>query len=240
MRDVDDSHPLFAEVFEFASMVVANMSLLMHAAATETIRNLGTLVNEMVARRSVAVQGKVSDHAMTASIPLQSQGSNDVVTLLKTDELFAYLCGAAKKKPDRIYYAVQPVSAMPPSPPSGPERTERSGSDPTQRFALLTGYVIGGAFERHRSTIEAKYGKDPSAWPTELQFFRHLRNGCFHSNTFSIRPHKGKPQIQSANPPKWGSYVMASDASLNGQRAIGGFFHMHQTVPFLDDVGKLL
>lgn len=240
MPSVDNSHPYFPEVFEFSSMVVANMSLLMHAASTATIRKLVGFVNDMVNTRSVAVTGAVNDHSMVSSVRMQAAGSTEVVTLLQTDALFTYLVDATSIKPNSISYSTQsaPTGAVGSAPEPG--RTQWTGADPTTRFELLTAYIIGGAFERRKDNIEARYGKDPSSWPPELQFFRHVRNGCFHSNTFSIRPFKGSPQIAPSNPPRWRSYTMPSDSALNGKKVIGSFFHVHQTVPFLDEMGKMV
>jgi hypothetical protein len=242
MREIDASHIYFDELFEFSCMVVANMSVLMHAAATETIRNLVGCVNEMVKTKSVAVSGHINDHAMTSSIPMQSAGSSAIVTILRINEIFDYLTGAGKDKPSKLAYSVEasPTQGALPPASNDPARTAWNGADPAKRFEILTAYVIGGAFERRSSAIKAKYGHNPSAWPPAVQFFRHLRNGCFHSNAFNIRPHNGQPQIDPNHPPKWGSYTMASDSALNGRKAIGGFFHMHQTIPFLDDIGGLI
>ncbi len=242
MREIENNHPYFEEIFEFSCMVVANMSLLMHAAATKTIRELVGFVNEMIKTKSTTVQGKINDHAMVKSIPMHSSSSNEIITLLRTDEIFSYLAGLGKVKPTEIVYSIEakPTHNTSATPNDKEGRTTWIGTDPTKRFEILTAYIIGGAFERCKSAFENKYGETPSTWLPEVQFFRHLRNGCFHSNKFYIRPHKGRPQIDPGNPPKWKAYVMTSDSAMNGQKVIGGFFHIHQTIPFLDEMGALL
>jgi len=242
MRKIENNHPYFEEIFEFSCMVVANISLLMHAAATQTIRELVGFVNEMIKAKSTNVQGKINDHAMMRSIPMHSAGSYEIITLLKTDEIYSYLAGLGKDKPTEIVYSIQAKPTHNPSSSSNDKQgyTTWIGTDPTKRFEILTAYIIGGAFERCKLAFEKKYGKAPSKWPPELQFFRHLRNGCFHSNKFNIRPYRDQPQIDPCNLPKWKAYVMTSDADMNGQKVIGRFFHIHQTIPFLDEMGTLL
>ena len=70
-------------------------------------------------------------------------------------------------------------------------------------------------------------------WPPEVQFFQHLRNGCFHGNRFDIWPNK----IDPSNPPAWHTYVIPTEADVNGQKVINGFFRLPHFLPFLYDMG---
>lgn len=238
MKNIPDTHPYYEEIFEFSSMVVANMSLLMHAAATKTIRDLGGFVNKMIETRNTDVRIKINDHPMMECIPLGSAGSNEVVTLHKTDILFAYLAGLNQEKPKEIVCSIETKGEDKEADKQNSEenRTHWEGADPTRRFELLTAYTVGGSYERYKSHFKAKYSNDPSKWHPELQFFRHLRNGCFHSNNFNITPYKGNPQIDPANPPVWKNYIMTSDSDMNGKKVMGGFFHLPQIIPFLDSM----
>ena len=238
MKNIADTHPYYEEIFEFSSMVVANMSLLMHAAATKTIKDLGDFVNKMIETRNTNVEIKINDHPMMKCIPLESAGSNEVVTLHKTDILFAYLAGLDREKPKEIAYSIETTEENKEigQQDSEENRTHWEGADPTSRFELLTAYIVGGSYECYESHFKEKYGNNISNWHPELQFFRHLRHGCFHSNEFNIKLYKGNPQIDPANPPVWKNYVMTSDSDMNGKKVVGGFFHLPQVIPFLDSM----
>jgi len=238
MNNIVDTHPYYEEIFEFSSMVVANMSLLQHAAATKTIRDLGEFVKTMIETRNTDVKISVNDHPMVKCLPLGSTGSNEEVILHNTDILFAYLAGLNQEKPSEIVYSIETKEEKKEGDKQNSEenKTHWEGADPTRRFELLAGYIIGGSYERYKSHFETKYGNDPSKWHPELQFFRHLRNGCFHSNIFNIIPYKGNPKIDPTNPPTWKHYIMTSDSNMNGKKVLGGFFHLPQIIPFLDSM----
>lgn len=238
MKNILDTHPYYEEIFEFSSMVVANLSLLMHAAATNSIRELAGFVKTMIETRKTDVEIKINDHPMMECIPLASASSNEVVTLHKTDVLFAYLAGLKQEKPKEIVYSIEANGENKEAEKQNSEesRVHLEGADPTKRFELLTAYIVGGSYERYKSHFQTKYGNDSSRWHPELQFFRHLRNGCFHSNVFNITPYRGNPQIDPANPPTWKNYVMTSDSDMNGKKVLGGFFHLPQIIPFLDSM----
>lgn len=238
MKNIPDTHPYYEEIFEFSSMVVANISLLMRAAATETIRELVKNVNIMSKMRGTHMEGSINDHSMVKCIPLASASSNEVVTLHKTDMLFDYLAGLNQEKPKEIVYSIETKEENNKTDKQNSEEniTRWEGADPTRRFELLVSYTVGGSFERYKSHFETKHGRDPSKWHPELQFFRHLRNGCFHSNNFNIT----YPHIDPANPPVWRNYVMTSDGDMNGKKVLGGFFHLPQTIPFLDSMNAYI
>ena len=104
--------------------------------------------------------------------------------------------------------------------------------------------LIGGAYEKIKSGIVRRHTSNFSNWPVELQFFRHLRNGCFHGNHFDIRKKKVNgvwiDAIDPNAPPKWHLYTMPDDATMNGQQVVGGFFPHNQVLPFLYQIGNIV
>ncbi len=237
---VNDDHPYFDEINQFAQMVVANMGSLMLAAANRTIRDLVNVVNKMVESSSTNIKGCVNDHSMTPIIGLSSASSTEVLELHEANKIHLFITGQETSVLTSIHYELVSDDAVS-ADGTAPGRTTWTSSDPTDRFKTLTAYLVGGAFEQNKSLFISKHGRDSRNWDPMLQFFRHLRNGCFHSNKFNITPipsspRKGQPQIDPQNPPRWSNYVMSSDANMNGQKVIGGFMHIHQVIPFLDDV----
>jgi hypothetical protein len=239
MNNIFDTHPYYEEIFEFASMTVANMSILTNVAATKTIRELAEFTNEIIKTGNTNAKGTINDHCMTKEISMSSASDDEVITLHDADILFLYLAGVNQKKPKEIMYSVSnKENGNTQHKTCKDDRTSWKGADPTKRFELLASYLIGGSFERYKSHFNSKYGNDPSLWHPELQFFRHLRNGCFHSNEFNITPYKGSPQIDPSSPPVWSNYIMKSDSDMNGKRVLGGFLHLPQIIPFLNSMGK--
>jgi len=105
----------------------------------------------------------------------------------------------------------------------------------------VTCYLIGGAFEKLHGRIKSKYSKEWPSWPVELQYFRHLRNACFHGNLFSLAPYGNQTSaIDPSQPPSWHHFVMESDDAVKGTQAIGNALHLHQTIPFLDQIARSL
>jgi len=102
--------------------------------------------------------------------------------------------------------------------------------------------IIASAFETNHRALVSEFGRFNPAnrpvWPVEMQFFRHLRHGCFHGNNFNIMG----TGIDPARPPAWRSMVMPSDDAINGHRVIGtdGFFPDCLSLPFLFDMSEEL
>jgi len=242
MKTVPNSHPYFEELRQFAQMTVANMSSLMLVAASKTISELVSAINLMVNQRSTNIKGNVNLHEMPDSVYLSDSRCQDAIILHDTDQIHAYIAGLRSKELDRVRYEM--ALYMEPEKPK-PGRVSEVAPNPSARFQGFSAYLVGGAYEHYKAQFERRYGKNPRKWDPQLQFFRHIRNGCFHSNTFNIipvpsGPNKGKPQIDSGSPPKWRNYVMTSDNAMNGTKVMNGFFHIHMIIPFLDDMGSLV
>jgi len=99
---------------------------------------------------------------------------------------------------------------------------------------------VGSAFERVKEEIESKYGPGPQNWPPLLQYFRHLRNACFHGNEFLIRTRRGQPGIDPHNPPVWRDSTMADDATMNTKVLFEEFWGVGDVPIFLGDVDEFL
>lgn len=239
MKTVPDSHPYFSDMLQFAQIIVANLNSLMLMAASRTIHDLVDAIKEMVKSGNPKITGQVNDHSMMEAIYLADRRCPDAVKLHEADQIYGYMTGLRNEPVDRICYELTPYTE---SEKNQPGRITREGSDPSRRFQAIVAYLVGGAYERYKEYFENRYGKNPQNWDPQLQFFRHMRNGCFHSNTFNITPihssgKRGQPQINTSNPPTWRNYVMISDTAMNGTKVIGGFFHIHMTIPFLHDMG---
>lgn len=242
MITINDSHPFFEELFQFTSMAVANFSVLLHRAAVETLKSVVQTTNHAFAN-GMTVHGKINLHPMPNQIFLGSHACPERILVHRTDQISDYLAGILTKRPGELVYEQQitPQSQEAKS----AERTYLCGDDPTARFETLASVLIGGAFEKNKGCYYQKYGPDIQSWPTELQFFRHLRNGCFHSNHFHFEPfrkgHKrGQPQIDPAHFPQWGTYTMPSDQAMQGKKVVGGFLPVFQLIPLLNDMGLRL
>jgi hypothetical protein len=245
IRTIEQTHPYFSEVSQFAQMVVANMSSTMLTAANQTIRDLVEFVNTIAETGNTNIKGAVNEHTMTPIIAMGAAKCPDSVHLYDADAVHRFLSGRDATPLDTIRYEIVTNTSMNQLDRNHPGRTTWTGSDPTARFEMLTAYLVGGAFERNKSLFFRNYGRDPSNWDLGLQFFRHLRNGCFHSNTFNITPIRhgpksGQPQIDPTRPPSWQTCVMPSDSVMNGQRVVGGFFPVPFVLPFLDDMGTFV
>lgn len=95
--------------------------------------------------------------------------------------------------------------------------------------------MFGHGFETARSHIEAKFGSDrKTTWPPELQVAYHIRNGCFHGNTFDIRPNA----ISTVVPTVWRSRPITY--ADNGTTLAGGFFGPADFITLLADVQNCL
>ena len=221
------------------------MSLLMLAAATRTIHSLVHFVNAIAETGNTNFKGAVNEHTMTPVITLAAANCPDLIQLHDADVLHGVMTGQAASTLDTIRYEIVTKESLKPAEANSPARTKWTGSDPTARFETLTAYLVGGAFERNKVLFAKNYGPNRQNWDPALQFFRHLRNGCFHSNEFNITllrrgGRKGQPQIDPVHPPSWGSYVMPSDSAMNGQKVVGGFFPVPMVFPFLDEMGRFV
>jgi len=246
----DDAHPFFDEAVQFTVLTASTFAVGLHAECDRTIGMLGDGINELhsqldagntKARLSFNEPLQVPDYPH--QIIWREPGFTDECILKLNDGLGKYLVGNGPKPRELeiVFQQIPPsdhagVDSLYPPTPAGYEAIDRPIH--TSLFETAFCYLVGGAFERHHDNLKAKYAA-VSLWPVPLQFFRHLRNGCFHSNRFDIRQFKGKDQIDPCKPPKWHTFVMPSDAAMNGKKTLGenGFISATHILPLLYDMG---
>lgn len=234
---INSTHRFFAEAFHFTVVLTGFNALMAHQAAQETIHQLVNTVN-LAQRKPIC--GTVSDGPLSEPYWLMDKDCEEQTDLYGIPAMGKYLGSHDVIKPDSIDFIIRPFSGQIPT--KGHDQTERRGRG-TPLEELMTSlccYLIGGAFERCKTDIKSAHGTNPSQWPTALQFFRHLRNGCFHKNTFNILPFRGSPSIDPSNPPSWHTYSMASDSNMNGQKAVNGYFRIPHFLPFIHDIAHEL
>ena len=112
---------------------------------------------------------------------------------------------------------------------------------PPEVWKMITQVCIGSAYERVKDKITACYGSDPWKWPRELEYFRHVRNGCFHGNTFNLR-RRGKraTAINPLQPPSWRTSVLIDDLSVQGKPVWGGVLGAGDVPVLLGDIATRL
>lgn len=93
--------------------------------------------------------------------------------------------------------------------------------------------MIGHSYEISEDLMQQKFGNRMNR-PSDLQFFRHIRNGCFHKNKFKIEP----GSISTHTPTTWRN--VSIDYLLNGTQVIGGLIGGADPIVLLYDVQKLL
>lgn len=254
---IANNHPFFEECLQLFLLGLANCAIGLHHEAIKDSSDFLDIVNKMYDAILVSENAKAKSVAVSiagehelADYPegmlWQALGC-DVDCLMPLSQELVDFARSGENKPTELRYSLIPSSIQLksgriefPSPPIGFKAVD--GATLSTLFVMSIAYAVGGAYERFKDQFNRKYGSDSSNWPVELQFFRHLRNGCFHRNQFSIRPkRKGQPQINSQSPPKWRNYVMASENAMNGRTVIGddpAFFPIVQLLPFLDDMGQ--
>ena len=82
-------------------------------------------------------------------------------------------------------------------------------------------YLLGYAWERDWKAVrerqkEQKQSKHLWAFDADVQFFTHVRNGCFHGGEFAIWADK----IQGPVFPKWSGHEIQTREQVNGARVI--------------------
>lgn len=153
--------------------------------------------------------------------------------LRNTDEVLVAL--ATKGIPSQFVYDEADASGVP---------TGQRAPDyrfPPEAWMMISQVCLGSAYERVKHRISAHYGADPWQWPPELQYFRHVRDGCFHSNSFILRAsHKHKTAIDSSNPPKWRISILQNDESVHGQPVFGKHLYSGDVPILLADIAQVL
>jgi hypothetical protein len=249
MSIFETSHFYFEEVLEYQMLLVGLASTMPLKSAHQTIRNLGDVVEKLNTDKSVSVEGKVFLPEIPAKFSLAQGRNSDIVTLYGCDGVFKFISGQASK-PKRVRFSVRKNRLRSDVPeqrrravgtlPLSPDQVRESGADLMTLLVLISANLLGGSYEKCKSRIEQKFTTNVSSWPQELQFFRHLRNGCFHGNHFNITKRRGRNAIDKNAPPKWHLYTMSDDTTMNGQQAVGGFFPHNQLVPFLYQIGNII
>ena len=105
----------------------------------------------------------------------------------------------------------------------GPEHPAHPGLPPVSPGIIptLCVYLLGYAWERDFKSVkekqkEQKQSKHPWAFDPDVQFFTHVRNGCFHRGQFDIFPNK----IKAPTFPKWRGHEIRTPEQVNGTRVI--------------------
>ncbi len=112
---------------------------------------------------------------------------------------------------------------------------------PPDSWKVISQVCIGSAYERISDRVKRRYGSDPWLWPCELQYIRHVRNGCFHSNRFNLRAsHKHPTAINSSNPPRWRTSILRDDTTVAGQLVLGNYLNSGDVPILLADIEEVL
>ena len=97
--------------------------------------------------------------------------------------------------------------------------------------------MFGHSYESALPQIESKFGdksKRKLQWHSTMQFAYHIRNGCFHGNTFDIQTNS----ISTTMPTIWrGQNITYTD---NGIQVIGDFMGSGDILTLLYDMQVLL
>jgi hypothetical protein len=250
-RSIADDHPYFDECLQLYLLNLATFAIGLHLEAQKDARHAFEIVNvlhsafkarenEKAREISAQIGGEWDLPDYPEEIRWQSLGSDEDCVLHVSQSVVDF-ARRGEHKPTSLMYEVVPttqtVSGGEIELPEAPEGLVAvDGAVPTRLFETVLAYLVGGSYERFNRHFQSKYGRN---WPPELQFFRHLRNGCFHRNEFRIDRRNGTEQIDPSNPPKWHTYVMPSDAAMNGKKVIGeiAFFHQTHLLLLLDDMG---
>ncbi|HUY91222.1 MAG TPA: hypothetical protein VMV10_20965 [Pirellulales bacterium] len=252
-RCIPEGHPFFDECLQVYLLYLGTLAVGLHVEAQKDATRLATIVSQLLSAFEAREDDKAKDIrvkvAGTWDLPdypemmrWQSLGSSEDC-LLHVSQPLVDFARKGERKPATLEFTIIPANysasnAEMEFPDASDEFEVVKGAVPTSLFETVLSYLVGGAFERFRDHFSTTFGKSAD-WPPELQFFRHLRNGCFHGNAFRIDQRNGMNQIDPSVPPIWHSYVMPSDAAMNGKKVIGqnAYFHPPHLLLLLDDMG---
>lgn len=243
----EPDHPFIDEAVEYQIITVALISGVHLAVALEQVVRLADIVNVLLRKEPSYDSGLVTLPAINQKLRIPDGRGVDIVTLYHCDKAFEYISGQAER-PSRIRFSVRKNHLSPDvpedrrrssnsPPPPGKWKVKNTGSSLIEASNITVGHLIGGAFESVHQKIKTTHGPDFRSWPAELQFFRHIRHGCFHRNEFSISGHM---PIDVTAPPRWHTYSMPDPAAMNGNQVVGGFFPRNQILPFLFNMGNII
>jgi hypothetical protein len=213
---VDKPHRCFREVFQFYAHVMS-LTALRHG--------------RVLARDLCAYNFEPDRKTMT----IRSVGP-DVLVLYDPERMLNFL-RTGEGAPDVVEFDYsreesRPRAALPPVIP--------------EAVPTLCTYLLGAAWERWQATIfeelTRRHGpRKPWEQDPDIQFFRHVRNGCFHGGNFNLVPGKHGRQIDRTNPPKWHGFVLEDDAAIHGQPVINNGKLAVTHVPHcLHDMGRAI
>ncbi len=224
----DTEHPFFREIMVYTTAVLSMMSLLNLGRIREAIEqlkemgvsrsgNIHSFTFPPHTQDSIRTAGRVVDSILlnARDITLAIQGSTPVFCIRYEDT-----------------EATPPLSRNQSNQLGVP-----SYQIPGGVLHLAAQVVAGSAYETIKDKIEAAYGRDPVSWPKVIEYFRHVRNGCFHNNRFNVQPPRGKLWgIDVGNPPRWRTSIMPDDASINNRWVFGDFLDIGDCPILLGDV----
>ena len=173
-----------------------------------------------------------SDQSPPAKSFILNRGSVVDSILRNTDEVLAGL--GAGSVPSSLVYDEADASGV---------STGQRAPDyriPPEAWRMISQVCIGSAYERVNERINVRYGRDPWHWPPELQYFRHVRNGCFHDNTFNLRAYNHPTAINRSNPPKWRTSILKDDQSVTAQPVLGAYLNSGDVPILLADIAQVL
>lgn len=221
----DKSHPFYPEMLQFFVSFTTLNSLLISAELYKKQQDADKKLVETQEGKAVLVV--IPDLRMPLIIAEQAC---DEQCVIYPGDVIDYLLENLSP-PSQLHFEMRPfVNKVFPKPED--VQIQVSNHMATSVETLVC-YLIGGAFERYSAHFENTHGSDPKGWSPELQFFKYLRNACFHSNTFSFRPIRGVDRIDPTNPPQWHTYTMPSDLAMKGRKAIDEYFLFPHVLPFL-------
>ncbi len=174
-----------------------------------------------------------SDQCLPAKIFVANRGRIISSILRNTDEVLVAL--NTKEGPSILVYDEADFSNL----QSGQRPPDYRV--PPDAWHLIAQVCIGSAFERVKRAIRLQYGRDVWKWPRELEYFPHVRNGCFHGNAFDLRPWGSrKTTINPSSPPCWRTSVLLDDPSVQSKTVLGGVLQSGDIPILLGDIAKRL
>lgn len=253
----DTNHPFFDDALQFVVLTVSTTAIGLHAECLRDIEKIVNAINDLQADLKDNPNARMvqdTPYVVPDYPPYfiwRDVGFDHQCVMTVSDALITYLAyGGPPPTTIDFQYSLIPDCDLKgpdaPFPPAPKDATAVEGVIHTSLFETTICYIVGGAYERHKSTFASRDGGYRN-WDTRLQFFRHMRNGCFHSNSFNILPERRKnqpprDQIDPSAPPEWQGFTMPSDAAMNGKKVLGenGFLSALHILPLLHDIGQLV
>lgn len=226
---IDGTHPFFREILVHYSAVLGFAAMINLGRSRDAVKQLEGIVNR---ERRIP-----NNFTFPLDMPPVVRGAGFVCdsVLLNAQAIIEAIQGSA---PIVIRYEDADPTA-PAVSSSIPQPYSLHVKSPPGLHYLAAQVSVGSAYESVKDNIERAYGCDPVSWPKVIEYFRHVRNGCFHHNSFSVRPHRGKSTaIDPANPPQWRSSTMTDDAFMNTRDVFGDFLEVGDCPILLGDVAK--